>query len=182
MFINTLILSISSSIDAIGIGITYGLRKTKFSIASQIIFFLVSFTMTSLSVLLGNFIKNFFSPNFTTFLGAALIICIGLYTIFESFKKQKDFDFDKSNDINLKEALALSLSLTMDSLCIGISGSILGINSYLFPIFVATIHLTFLLIGDTLGKNLVNISKIPNNIWGIISGLLLIIIGFCKFI
>ena len=32
MFINTLILAISSSLDAMGIGITYGLRKTKFSV------------------------------------------------------------------------------------------------------------------------------------------------------
>ena len=182
MFINTLILSISSSIDAMGIGITYGLRKTKFSILSRIVFFLVSFIATSFSIFLGNIIKEFLSPNFTIFLGATLIISIGLYAIIESFNKPKDFDFDKSNDINMKEALALSLSVTMDSLCIGISSSMLGISNYLFPLFVATLHLVFLLLGDILGKNLVNISKIPNQIWSIISGVLLIIIGICKFI
>ena len=183
MFINTLILAISSSLDAMGIGITYGLRKTKFSIFSRVVFFLVSFTATTISIVLGNIIKNFLSPDITTFIGATLIICIGIYAIFESFnKKQKDFDFDNSNDINNKEALCLSISVTMDSLCIGFSSSMLGINNYLFPLFVATLHLTFLLIGDILGKNLVSISKIPSNIWGIISGVLLIIIGLCKFI
>ena len=184
MFINTLMLSISSSLDAIGIGITYGLRKTKFSILSGIIFFIVSFTATTISIFLGNIIKNIFSPDFTTFLGAALIIGIGIYAILESFKKDKnnDFDFDNSNDINNKEAFCLSLSLTMDSLCIGIGSSMLGINNYLFPLFVPTLHLVFLLLGDILGKHLVNISKIPNSIWSIISGVLLIIIGLCKFI
>ncbi len=182
MFINTLILAISSSLDAMGIGITYGLRKIKFSIFSRIVFFIVSFTATTLSILLGNIIKEFVSPNFTTFLGAALIIGIGIYAIFESSNNPKDFDFDNSNDINNKEALCLSLSVTMDSLCIGFGGSMLGINNYLFPLFVATLHLTFLLIGDILGKNLVNISKLPNNIWGIMSGTLLIIIGICKFL
>lgn len=182
MFINTLMLSISSSLDAMGIGITYGLKRTKFSVFSRIVFFLVSFTATTLSIFLGNIIKNIFSPEFTTFIGASLIIGIGVYTIYESFKRPKDFDFDNSNDINMKEALALSLSVTMDSLCIGIGSSMLGINNYLFPLFVATLHLIFLLVGDFLGKNLVNISKIPNNIWTIISGVLLIFIGLCKFL
>lgn len=182
MFINTLVLSISSSLDAMGIGITYGLRKTKFSTISKIIFFLVSLLATSFSIFLGNVIKQFLLPDFTTFLGASLIICIGIYAMLESFKKTKDFDFDNSNDINTKEALALSLSVTMDSLCIGISSSMLGISNSLFPIFVATLHLSFLLFGNILGKNLVNISKIPNNIWSIISGTILIIIGIFKLI
>lgn len=181
MFISTLMLSISSSLDALGIGITYGLRRTKFSLLSRIVFFIVSFVSTALSILLGNVIKNIFSTDFTVFIGAFLIICIGLYAIIESFKIPKDFDFDNSNDINMKEALVLSLSLTMDSLCIGIGASMLGINTYLFPLFVATLHLMFLLIGDILGKNLVSISKIPRNIWSIISGILLICIGISKF-
>lgn len=184
MFINTLMLSISSSLDAMGIGITYGLRKTKFSLLSRVVFFLVSFTATTLSISLGNILKNIFSPKFTTFIGALLIIGIGIYAIIESFTKKdtKDFDFDNSNDINNKEALCLSISVTMDSLCIGIASSMLGINNYLFPLFVATLHLVFLLLGDILGKKLVNISKIPHQIWSIISGILLIVIGFCKFI
>lgn len=182
MFINTLMLSISSSLDAMGIGVTYGLRRTKFSIFSRIVFFIVSFSATTLSILLGNVIKNIFSPEFTTFIGAALLMGIGLYAIFESFKRPKDFDFDKSNDINTHESLALSLSVTMDSLCIGIASSMLGINNYLFPLFVATLHLVFLLVGDFLGKKLVTISKIPANIWSIISGMLLICIGLSKFL
>ena len=182
MLINTLILSVSSSLDAMGIGITYGLRKTKFSWISKIIFFIVSFTATTCSIFLGNVIKQFLSPEFTTILGAVLIIAIGVYAIIESFKRQKDFDFDKSNDINIKESLVLSISVTMDSLCIGISSSILGINNYFFPLFVAILHLTFLSIGGILGRNLVAISKIPNNIWNIISGTILIIIGVLKIL
>ena len=181
MFINTLILSISSSLDAIGIGITYGLRKTHFSITSRIVFFMVSLIATSLSIILGNTLKNIFSPEFTTFLGAALIIGIGCYVIFESFSNSTDFDFDHSNDINNKEALALSISVTMDSLCIGIGSSMLGISNWLFPVFVAILHLTFLLLGDVLGKKLSSIRKVPNFIWKLISGTLLILIGISKF-
>ena len=182
MFVNTLMLSISSSIDSMGIGITYGLKNTRFSLLSRIVFFFVAFLSATLSVILGNIIKDIFSPEFTNSIGGILIIGIGFYTIFSSFRKQNDFDFDNSNDIDIKEALILSFSLTIDSLCIGIGSGMLKINSYLFPIFVATFHLAFLLVGDILGKKLANISRLPSNIWSIISGLLLIIIGICRFL
>jgi len=182
MFINTLILSISSSIDAMGIGITYGLKKITFSLFSRIIFFLSALIATSLSVFLGNVISNILPPKITISLGALVIICIGIYTIIESIKTTKDFDFDKSNDIDIKESLFLSLSVTLDSICLGLGSSMLGINPYLFPILVASFHLLFLLLGDFLGKKLVDASKMHNNIWGILSGILLIIIGLFKLI
>lgn len=182
MFFNTLILAISSSIDAIGIGITYGLRNLKFPILSQIVFFFVALISTSFSIFLGRIMKNFLSPIFTNFVGSSLIIGIGIYTIIESYKKQKDFDLDKSNDINIKESIALSLSVTADSLCIGLGGSLIGINYYLFPVLVATFHISFLLLGIFFGKRIVNFSKIPSNFWSVTSGVILILIGFTRFL
>ena len=182
MIINTLILSFFSSLDAFGIGITYGLKNTKFSFFSQFTFFFVALISTTISIFLGNIIKNFLSAFFTNFIGAMIIVGIGIYTIYDSFRKPKDFDFDKSNDINIKESIALSLSVTADSLCIGLGGSLIGINNYLFPILVASFHLSFLLVGDILGKNLINIEKIPHQVWSVLSGVILIIIGVCRFI
>ena len=182
MFINTLMLSILSSFDSMGIGITYGLRRTKFSFFSRVVFFVVSFVSTTFSILLGNFIKDIFSPNFTAFLGNILIIGIGFFIVLDSFRNCNDFDFDNSNDINMKEALVLSFSLSLDSLCIGIGASMLGINTFLFPFFVSFLQLVFLLVGDFLGKNLVSISKVPHSVWNFISGFLLIAIGVCKFL
>lgn len=184
MFFNTLILAISSSIDAIGIGITYGLKKTKFSFFSRLIFFIVSITATSCSLFFAGILKKFISQSIANLIGAFLIIGIGIYTIISNLKNSSsnNFDLDNSNDINLKEAFILSLSLTTDSICVGVGGSMIGINSYLFPLFVASIHLTFLLFGDFLGKNLSSISKLPNRIWTMISGSLLIIIGCTKLL
>ena len=82
----------------------------------------------------------------------------------------------------MKESIALSLSVTADSLCLGLGGSLIGINNYLFPFFVAVFHLSFLLVGDLLGKNLINIEKIPHKLWNLLSGCILIIIGFCRFL
>ena len=180
MLTNTLIMSFSSSLDAIGIGVTYGLKRIKFSYKSQIMFFIVALFSTFLSTVLGNLLKNIISPIVANYIGSILIICIGIYTIYETKFKQKDYDFDKSNDIDTKEAIVLSLSVTADSLCIGIGSSLIGININLFPILVATFHLCFLLLGNFLGKRIIKISKIPNYFWGIFSGILLIIIGLFR--
>ena len=61
MFINTFILAISSSIDSLGIGITYGLRKTKLYKIDKFILFVISFIMTLISGFIGNILKNILS-------------------------------------------------------------------------------------------------------------------------
>ena len=46
MFINSLILALSSSIDSLGIGITYGIKETRISyIANLILFVILSFNI-----------------------------------------------------------------------------------------------------------------------------------------
>ena len=43
MIINSFLLAISSSIDSLGIGITYGVKNTRISNQAKIILFLLSF-------------------------------------------------------------------------------------------------------------------------------------------
>ena len=90
-------------------------------------------------------------------------------------------DFDNSNKIDSKEALFLGCALSIDSLCVGIGGSVIGINTYIFPFLVGFFQLFFLRSGNFLGKKLYNFSKLPSNIWSIVSGILLIILGIIKF-
>ena len=91
-------------------------------------------------------------------------------------------DFDFSCKIDTKEAIYLGIALSIDSFCIGIGSSILGANSLLFPILVALFQFIFLSIGTAFGKKINKASKIPNNIWNLISGVLLIVIGVSRII
>lgn len=50
----------------------------------------------------------------------------------------------------------------------------------MFPVFVAGFQLIFLSLGSFLGKKIVSTIKLPKNIWSIISGILLILIGIYK--
>ena len=181
MFLNTFLLAISSSIDSLGIGITYGFRHTKLLKKSKIILFFISIFIAFISGIVGNILKSTLSTNVCEFIGSALLLCMGIFIIIQSNEKEFSFDFDNSNDISPKEAILLGIALSLDSLCIGIGGSTIGINVYLFSILVAILQYVFLSIGNHCGIHLTKFSSIPQSFWSKISGVLLILIGLVKF-
>lgn len=221
MLLNSLFLAISSSIDSLGIGITYGIKNTTISYIGKVILFCISFFISIISLWFGNSIKNIFSNFATTFIGSSILICMGIFICFQALKNENknsnypdknctDFsnykqekiysffikclgitikiiknpissDFDHSNSIDDKEAFFLGIALSLDSFCIGIGGGIIGVGSIIFPLFISSFQLFFLSLGNLLGKKLTNLSNLPSNIWSLISGVLLIIIGIFKF-
>ena len=97
-------------------------------------------------------------------------------------KDPTNSDLDNSNKIDYKEAIFLSLALSIDSICIGIGSSIIGINNLIFPFLISFFQLLFLKLGFLFGKNLYKNCNLPKNIWSIISSILLISIGILKLI
>lgn len=181
MLINSLILALSSSIDSLGIGITYGIKNTKITVYSQIILFIISVFVTTISIMLGSVLKSFLSDIISKIIGSGILILIGIIIIFQTKDKSSSFDFNHSNIIDPSEAIALGIALSLDSLCIGIGGSIFGLNITLFPLSVAVLQLLFLNLGNFFGKRLIKFVNIPSGIWSIFSGGLLILIGIVKF-
>lgn len=220
MFINSLILAISSSIDSLGIGITYGIKNTKITFLAKIVLFIISFSISIVSIWFGNGLKYILPDFIVRNLGGCILVAMGFFIFFQSFKKnKKDFsnpfnqkidchskeeiysffikflgitikiiknpsysDLDKSNTIDSKEALFLGLALSLDSFCIGIGFSMISVYSLFFPFFISFFQLIFLNLGIFLGNKLYNFKKIPDNIWSIVSGILLVIIGIVKLI
>ena len=189
--LNSILLAISSSIDSLGIGITYGIKKTKISPIGKIILFIISIAITYLSIFLGNLIHSIFPSFLTKLIGSFILIFMGIYICFEASKKKScssnvfnnpiSSDLDNSNTIDSKESIILAIALSLDSFCIGICGSIIDINLALFPFLVSIFQLIFLNFGTIIGIRINNFYKLPQNIWSIISGFLLITIGFFRF-
>ena len=213
MLLNAFILALSASIDSFGVGISYGLKKTKIFLSSYLVLFLLSVIITSISISLGNIITSFISPNVTSIVGAIVLIGIGIFIIYgATFKKEKmpkqslskhkeynifikflgitiniikdpiNSDIDSSNKIDIKESIFLGIALSLDSVSIGFGASAIGINTILFPLLISIFQIAFLSIGKIVGNNISNVSKLPKNIWNIISGILLISIGIMKII
>lgn len=214
MLINSLVLALSSSIDSLGIGITYGIKNTKISVLAKLVLFIISFSISVLSVWFGDLIKTIFSDFVTKLLGNMILIAMGLFVCFQAIRKDfcastlihdydekidsffidflgitikiiknpRNSDLDSSNSIDAKEALFLGFALSLDCFCIGSCGSVLGIHSFLFPLFISIFQLVFLSVGNILGKSLHGLSNLPDNVWSIISGILLVLIGLVRFV
>lgn len=190
--LNSILLAFSSSIDSLGIGITYGIKNTKISLIGKIILFAISIFIAYLSILLGNFIQSIFPVFLTKLIGSSILIFMGIYICFQALKKQDkncnvfnnpiSSDLDNSKIIDSREALFLAIALSLDSMCIGIGGSISDINLSMFPFLVSLFQIAFLSFGSSLGVYISNFYKLPQNVWSIISGVLLIFIGSFKLI
>lgn len=190
--LNSFILAVSSSIDSLGIGITYGIKNTKISHLGKIILFLISILITYSSIFFGNIIQSIFPNILTSLIGNFILILMGTYICFKALRKQNidcnifnnpiSSDFDNSQIIDPKESIFLAIALSLDSICIGIGASISDINLSLFPFLVSIFQLFFLSIGTFLGTHINRFCKLPQNTWSLISGILLISIGFVKLI
>lgn len=190
MLINSIILAISSSIDSLGIGITYGIRNTKISFVGKLILLLISIVITYISLFFGDFLKLFLPDFIEGFIGSGFFILIGSYICFQALKSSNknsnifndpiSSDLDHSNVIDSKESLFLAIALSLDSFCIGICGSIVNINLIFFPFLISGFQLLFLSLGNFIGRYIYKFSNLPENIWSIFSGLLLIVFGVFK--
>ena len=76
MLFTTILLAISSSIDSLGIGITYGIRNTTILFNGKLVIFLISFIVTLISLYLGNILKLIFPKFVIDYLGSFLFILI----------------------------------------------------------------------------------------------------------
>lgn len=223
MLLTTILLAISSSIDSLGIGITYGVKNTEISFKGKLVIFFISFIITLISLYFGSIIKTILPSYVSDYLGSFIFIIIGIFICFGALRNDKEIksndienildttkmknkesvktysffikflgitvkiikdatssDLDNSKKIDSKEALFLSIVLSIDSICVGIGGGIIDLNNYIFPILIGVFQLFFLSLGTFLGKKIYKFTNLPNNIWSIISGVLLIFLGILK--
>lgn len=182
MFLAILILAVSVSIDSFGIGITYGIRNTTINKLSSFALFIISFLFSGFSILVGNVIFSIISEHIVKLISVILLIGMGLWIILETIKNPIILDINKSNTIELNEAIYLAIALSIDSFCVGISSASLE-YLVIIPFLVPVFQLFLLNFGIILGKKITKIhflNYIPLKFWNMISGILLIAIGIIR--
>ena len=185
MILKYILLALSASIDALSLGITYGIKKTKMSKTANIIIFMIVLCCSTFAILLGHFLSLLFSPTFSILLGSSLLIMLGLYNIYKGIKKSNtfvNFDVDNSNYIDNKEAAALGLAVAVDASCVSIGAGIIGYISFILPVFMAVFHTFFVNCGNFVAKSVVERLNVPSNVLSIFSGVLLVLIGVWRII
>lgn len=102
MLINSLVLALSGSLDSIGVGISYGIKKTKVGILSFLVLFTLIFAVTTISMLFGNFITSIVSETFVSIIGAIMLLGMGIFIIYSAIfnKKEKNSKNSLSSSIH----------------------------------------------------------------------------------
>lgn len=211
MFFQMMALAVSMSIDSLGIGMSYGIRNIRIKRTALIIISGLSLIFSSISVFLGSTIKRVFPGNTADLIGIALLLCIGVWIVYQADTKKKkedkcnedvtvcsffikalgitiniikspeSSDIDHSKTIDAKEAFYLGVVLSIDSVGAGIGGAAIGINPFLFPPIIAVTQLIFLTIGRVTGKK-IKTERLSENFYALASGYILIIIAAIRLI
>lgn len=182
MLLNIILISISLSIDALGIGVSYQLKGVSISTVGKIIIGLVSTMIMWISLVTGEVLIVVLPVYVTKLLGIGILMLMGSIVIGKSLFGNNDStcDIDGSKKIDPLEALLLGFALSADSISSGIAIVTLGLGNQFIPIMVGVMQMFFLYSGSLLVSKSKSMNKIDEKICGICSGGILIIIALLR--
>lgn len=169
MFFASLLFGISASLDALLVGIGYGIRGTRIKLWQNLVISLITLLGTCLSVGLGHRLVRLLPGVIGDYAGSLILILLGLYYIVKwtiSFLRCDSGETASENPghemvsasvsiafpcLKLTEVLILSLTLSLNNLSAGLSASLAGLT--LFPAAASTLvcSILFLSAGNRLG-------------------------------
>jgi putative sporulation protein YtaF len=198
-------LALSSSLDNLGVGISYGIRSIKIGVGSNLLISGVCLVFSFCGIMFGRWISAILPGSFPIVVSAALLLAIGLRIIMMSSpcKKEKPHadsnqklglfsilknpelaDMDSSKHISLAEALVLGAALSTNALTNGLSAGLVGLSPLAISITAAAGSFATLLIGASLGQRAahVRVGKFELGQFGtLISGMLLVVLAIRNF-
>ncbi|MDK2821411.1 MAG: hypothetical protein PWP31_1376 [Clostridia bacterium] len=182
MFLASLLLALAVSLDGLGVGLSYGLRKIRVPLISLILVSIVSMAASFLSMSIGHFLARIFNPTLAGRLGAIILLILGITIILEAYLKKDEFltteetllkfrlprlglviqilkepskaDQDFSGSISSREALTLGIALALDALGIGFGAAAAGFSLLWVPIYIGLCQLALVSSGLFLGQKL----------------------------
>lgn len=184
MFLNVILISISLSLDALGIGISYKLKGVKITHLAKLIVGLVSVLIMWASLLLGEVALKIMPVALGNIVGICILIIIGLTFIRNAIfgTEKTTYDFNKSKNIDIWEAAILGIALSADSISAGIAAVTMGLGNILIPFCVGGMQVAFLYIGDYLLEKVGFIKRMNQKLCGVLSGGLLLVIALIRIV
>ncbi len=207
MLLSVIILSLSLSIDALGIGMSLGLRKISIPLCARIASALLCFFITFLSVIAGRALSHLLPQSFATGTGSVFLMILGILIIYKALKKEAPekeasatkthtfiirslgitiniitspiiCDMDDSKSIDIKEAIYLGAALSMDSLGAGLSLAIGNSTAFLMPFLTALSQMIFISAGLFIGKKFKTEGK--EDIFTVLSGIVILSVAIIR--
>lgn len=98
-FISLLALAFAVSLDGFGVGITYGLRRTKIPLLSIAIISLCSGLVIALSMQVGVLLSHVVSPGMASIVGAFILIGIGAWSLLQLIRRRGKEREEAENEV-----------------------------------------------------------------------------------
>jgi len=168
--------AVSANIDALSIGIAYGIKKTHINHQNNFMIAFITMIGTYGAMRFGHFLTNYISLSLADFLGSSLLLLIGIYTVVKSLKECDEIivtnHLSAVKNISLKETLVLSLVLTINNVALGIGASITGMPELITSLTTFVCSYVFIGTGQKFKR-----LNFKGKYADIISGIILIILG-----
>ncbi|MFW6295829.1 MAG: manganese efflux pump [Halothece sp.] len=186
--LSSLLLSLSTNIDNLAVGMAYGIKRLAIGFSANIVIALLSGMSTFFSMSLGDWIHSFLSRTIAHQLGSGILIIIGFFTVWQFLKT----NFNKSEQteeilnlrshkgMGLREALFLGMALTITNLGTGIGAGIAELDLVLTSCFSFGSSLLMIGGGAFLGQVLT--AKFSGSRLELVSGILLICLGIYEYL
>ena len=171
MILSIVLLSVTFSIDALGIGLSYGTRRVRVPFLSQVIIVLISMIFMGAAIFFGDAILLYVDGCVAKILGASMLFVMGVFIICKSFFSTADYN---STHIDFMEAVYLGAAMSIDGFAAGVSSGVSGCRSVWLPVCVAISQILFLDMGLFFGHRCVIKLNIKQSVFTFISGVLLI--------
>lgn len=201
--------ALSSSLDNLGVGITYGIRGIRIGKRSNLIIAAICFLFSIAGIYFGQWISKVLPGILPVVLGAVILFIIGIRIILLAWPRNKasmeqenepiakskgikgilknpeSVDFDRSNEIGLGEAFILGIALSANALTNGLSAGLLGLSPLAISLTAAVGSFVTVWFGVHLGRKVSGL-RIGSFTLGqfstLLSGVILLLIAANNFL
>ncbi|MBU8878318.1 sporulation membrane protein YtaF [Bacillus sp. FJAT-29790] len=200
--------AVSASIDNLGVGISYGIRKIQIGLGSNFLIAIICFLMSMAGITFGLWLSSILPGMLPMIIGAFLLFVIGIRIILlatprktgnpakmnEKEKQTKSIkgilrnpeiaDVDKSGEIGWGEAVILGVALSANALTNGLGAGLLGLSPLAISLTAAIGSFISVWAGVKLGSKLadVRIGSFTLGQFGtVLSGVIILVIAFTAF-
>ena len=204
MLYKLIIIILVLSMDAFGIGITYGIRGIKISNTAKLIITVQSILITLAAMKFSTFFKTLLPQHLSPYVGTVMLLALGIWIIIQCIKAKplKEItplerpsilkhlglttkiirspqlcDLDNSTVIDKFEAVYLGFALSIDAFGAISSVGMIDTFSRFTPFILAITQVFLLALGSHTGKKIKITCQINPKFWTLSSGILLVIIA-----
>lgn len=193
----------SSSLDNLGVGISYGIRGIRIGLISNIIMALICFLLSEVGIIGGQWISKVLPGMFSTLVGAFVLIIIGIRIVLLAIPRKKQTqesepvsseaaslkgllqnpekaDLDKSGEIGYGEAVILGLALSANAVTNGLGAGLLGLSPLAISLTAAIGSFITVWFGTAVGRKVATLRIGSFNLGQmgtLLSGVILLVIA-----